>query len=61
VPISSGIAPCLDIVTPGIALGSKEVTSLQYSPGKCEPMGGTLSGTVEKTDPYTFCCIPSAS
>lgn len=58
VPIASFFGEQCTNVSPGIALGSKEVSALMYFPGVCEPIGGEPIGEV-KPDPdqaVTFCC-----
>ena len=49
---------CDDILPPGLAVGSKEMTGLEYVPGKCTPHGGIAIGGVEKdeTRAETWCC-----
>jgi hypothetical protein len=57
-PIASFFGSQCTNVSPGIAIGSKEITSLSYFPGVCEPIGGEPIGEV-KPDPnqaVTFCC-----
>lgn len=46
-------------VTPGQAVGSKELVDLMYVPGKCEPTGGVPIGTVDENDAeaVTWCCL----
>jgi hypothetical protein len=56
-PITSIKGQCTDVLPPGKAIGSKEI-SLAYLPGVCEPIGGEPIGEV-KPDPeqaVTFCC-----
>ena len=43
-------------VSPGAALGSKEVSDVSYQPGSCAPSGGDLVGEPIALEPSTFCC-----
>ncbi|MBK9260802.1 MAG: hypothetical protein IPM54_13405 [Polyangiaceae bacterium] len=57
-PIASLGEQCSNVLPPGKAIGSKEISSLAYLPGLCEPLGGKPIGAV-KPDPdqaVTFCC-----
>lgn len=56
--LNSETSACADL-TPGQAVGSKELVDLTYVPGKCEPTGGVPIGTVEKNDAnaVTWCCL----
>jgi hypothetical protein len=57
-PITSFDGQCTNVLPAGKAIGSKEITSLAYFPGTCEPLGGEPIGEV-KPDPdqaVTFCC-----
>ena len=61
-PISSLGEQCTNVFPVGKAIGSKEISSLAYFPGVCEPIGGTPIGEV-KPDPdqaVTFCCPVNA-
>lgn len=58
-PLSSSGPSCFDLMPAGLPLGSKTVTDLAYLPGACVPSGGEASGTVEPSDPATFCCLAS--
>ncbi|UQA61676.1 hypothetical protein [Polyangium aurulentum] len=40
------------------SLASKQLESMDYIPGTCEPSGGEPEGEVIPTDPTTICCIP---
>ncbi|MDI1429039.1 hypothetical protein [Polyangium sorediatum] len=50
---------CDPVTPPGGPIGSKEITDLQYAPGKCQPSGGAAFGTVELDDAraVTWCCM----
>ena len=37
-------------------LGSKQASSLIYTPGSCQASGGEDIGSVQLIDPFTFCC-----
>jgi hypothetical protein len=57
-PIASFFGAQCTNITPGIAIGTKEISSLMYLAGTCEPLGGEPIGAV-KPDPdqsMTFCC-----
>ena len=55
-PLSSSKSSCFDLAPAGLPLGSKTVTALAYKPGPCPPGGGDSYGTVEASEPATFCC-----
>ncbi|MDI1475391.1 hypothetical protein [Polyangium sp. y55x31] len=61
-PMGSTSHECDDILPPGRPVGSKEITDLQYMPGKCQPSGGGAFGTVELDDAgaVTWCCMAPA-
>lgn len=46
---------CLGLPT-GSGLGSKTAELLEFSPGSCEPYGGTSHGTIEGKGSASFCC-----
>jgi hypothetical protein len=46
---------CVDLL-PGTALGSKQVTDLDYYPGTCQPSERTVTGMAEPANPITYCC-----
>jgi len=54
--IGSVSPACVDIVPPGLPLGSKRVTDIVYHPGTCQVSGGEPVGAVEPSEPSTFCC-----
>lgn len=56
--ISSVSSKCVDIQPPGQALGGKSAGPTTYSPGACEPMGGSPSGIATTGESFTFCCRP---
>lgn len=67
--VSSDWPNCSNLVLPGEALSSKEITDLAYVPGICAPKGGEPVGDVEfVTTPefeghepvFTWCCMPGA-
>lgn len=59
IPLSSLDGVCLN-VSPGLAVGSVEVSAPEYFPGTCAPTGGEAIGTVKPNDAraVTFCCAP---
>lgn len=60
-PIASIGDQCSNVLPPGKAIGSKEITDLTYIPGVCAPMGGEPIGDVQPdpTHALTFCCLSS--
>lgn len=58
VPISSFFGSQCTNITPGIAIGSKEITSPLYLAGMCEPLGGEPIGAAipDANQAVTFCC-----
>jgi hypothetical protein len=53
---------CTNIMPPGLPLGSKEITNLEYHPGSCEPSGGETIGDIDPLGPPTvYCCIVAVS
>jgi hypothetical protein len=61
-PLSSLGEQCTNIFPAGKAIGSKEITSLAYFPGMCEPLGGEPVGAAipDGDQAITFCC-PAAT
>lgn len=61
-PISSIDGQCTDVIPPGKALGSKELTALAYVPGTCEVLGGEPIGAAipDENQAVTFCCQVNA-
>lgn len=61
-PLSSLGEQCTNIFPAGKAIGSKEITSLAYFPGMCEPLGGEPIGAAipDGDQAITFCC-PAAT
>jgi hypothetical protein len=55
VTATSSSLMCLDIPA-GSPLGSKQASPPVYTPGSCQPSGGAPVGSVQPSDPYTFCC-----
>ncbi|MDC3984553.1 hypothetical protein [Polyangium jinanense] len=56
--VSSDSPTCLDLTTPGQALGAKSATAFVYHSGTCQAHGGELLGAVELLGPRTLCCVP---
>ncbi|MRG97830.1 hypothetical protein GF068_38810 [Polyangium spumosum] len=54
--VSSDGPTCLDLATPGQAIGAKSATAPVYRPGTCQAQGGELLGDVELLGPRTLCC-----
>jgi hypothetical protein len=50
---------CLWLID-GTALGSKKLETVDHKLGACAPSGGEVIGDVERTDPFTVCCVPGA-
>ncbi|HRI65724.1 MAG TPA: hypothetical protein PK156_15860 [Polyangium sp.] len=47
---------CLWLID-GMAVGSKTLETVEHTLGSCQPSGGEVVGEVEKTDPFTVCCV----
>ena len=62
-PITSIKGQCTDVLPPGKAVGSKEITGLTYIPGFCEVTGGKPIGEVipDPDQAVTFCCTVTKS
>lgn len=61
IPIASVGPSCVDLVPPGLALGSKTITNLSYVPGTCaatggEPIGTLIPNDTEGSGVKTICC-----
>jgi hypothetical protein len=54
--ITSTMPLCFGL--PDLALGSKSVGPVTYTPGTCQPSGGESMGSVVPLMPSTFCCLP---
>jgi hypothetical protein len=59
--MSSEIILCSNLLGPGDAVGSKEMTGVTYIPGKCEPKGGLAIGDAypDEATAATWCCMPA--
>jgi hypothetical protein len=57
-PITSFFTDQCTNIAPGIAIGSKEITSLAYLSGSCEVLGGEPIGAAipDEKQAVTFCC-----
>lgn len=53
--LEAGEPGCMPLPT-GIGLGSKTAELLEFSPGSCEPYGGTSEGTITPEGSQSFCC-----
>ncbi|MDI1484355.1 hypothetical protein [Polyangium sp. y55x31] len=56
--VSSAGPTCLDLTTPGQAIGAKSATAPVYHSGTCQAHGGELLGAVELLGARTLCCLP---
>lgn len=56
--VSSEPGFCVNIMPPGVALGSKMATDMTYTPGNCKLVAGDAAGHAEPAEPMTFCCQP---
>jgi hypothetical protein len=54
--MTSGAAPCVDILPAGVALGSKSAATPVYVPGMCTPWSIQPTGAATPVGPSTFCC-----
>jgi hypothetical protein len=50
---------CLNILPPGLPLGSKAITKPTYTPGSCQPGEGGQTGELALIGAATFCCLQS--
>ncbi|WP_170319464.1 hypothetical protein [Polyangium spumosum] len=59
--LASGYEKCINVVTPGRAIGAKAITDLEYVPGACASGGGTPRGLAaeDASRAVTFCCLYS--
>ena len=55
VTATSSSVMCVDVPA-NSPLGSKQASVPTYTPGSCKPIGGGYTGSVQPTDPFTFCC-----
>jgi hypothetical protein len=60
-PIGSAFADCINLFPPGMVLGSKAITDVDYIPGSCEPLGGEPEGQATPIRPVTVCCLEPSS
>lgn len=54
--VTSAPGSCVNVISPGAAMGSKSASEATYAVGACAPIGGEPGGTVFATEPALFCC-----